>query len=113
MESINQKDIWYANLNPSKGNEQAGLRPVVIVSGNLLNEHLNLVWVVPLTSKIKSFKGNPILDPNSTNNLSETSEMLVFHLRSISKIRLVKKVGQITEDQFQLAKKTIDDIIRL
>ncbi len=32
---MKQGEIWYADLNPTKGNEQAGLRPVVIMSGNL------------------------------------------------------------------------------
>ena len=32
-----QGEIWYANLNPIKGSEQAGHRPVLIISGNMLN----------------------------------------------------------------------------
>ena len=43
---MRQGEVWYANLNPTKGSEQAGLRPVVVVSGNLLNQHLNIVIVV-------------------------------------------------------------------
>jgi mRNA interferase MazF len=53
---MRQGEIWYANLNPSKGSEQAGFRPVVIVSGNLLNEHLPVVIVMPLTTKIKKIQ---------------------------------------------------------
>ncbi|HLT80083.1 MAG TPA: type II toxin-antitoxin system PemK/MazF family toxin, partial [Cyclobacteriaceae bacterium] len=66
---MKQGEIWYANLNPSNGSEQAGFRPVVIVSGNLLNELLPVVIVMPLTTKVKRYKGNPILQPTKSNGL--------------------------------------------
>lgn len=109
---MKQGEIWFANLNPSKGSEQVGLRPVVIISGNLLNQHLNIVIVVPLTSKIKRYKGNPILNPSATNGLKNESEMLIFHIRSISKDRLVNKVGNVEGGEFDRAIKTLNDIIR-
>jgi mRNA interferase MazF len=52
---MRQGEIWYADLNPVKGSEQAGFRPVVILSGNLLNENLPIVIVAPLTTKIKNY----------------------------------------------------------
>ena len=109
---MKQGEIWYANLNPTKGNEQAGFRPVVILSGNLLNQYLNLVIVVPLTTKIKNYKGNPVLSPNSTNGLKAKSEILIFHISSISKDRLETKIGNIDPDHLQLALKTMDDIMK-
>src|SRR5690606_18502272 len=88
--SFKQGEIWYANLNPIKGNEQAGHRPVVIVSGNMLNTYLNLVIVMPLTSKVKNYKGNVVLTPNPENGLEKKSEILIFHICSITKERLEK-----------------------
>ena len=109
---MKQGEIWYTDLNPTRGSEQAGFRPVVIISGNLLNQYLNVVIVVPLTTKIKNYKGNPILSPNPTNGLKAKSEMLVFHIRSISKDRLDKKIGNINPEHLQLALKTLDDIMK-
>ena len=109
---MRQGDIWYANLNPSKGGEQSGLRPVVILSGNLLNQHLNVVIVVPLTTKVKKYKGNPILRPTKINGLKTESEMLVFHIRSVSKDRLINKVGTIDRDELERAIKTVNDLLR-
>lgn len=109
---MKQGEIWYANLNPTKGSEQAGMRPVVIVSGDLLNEHLNIVIVMPLTTKIKGYKGNPILKPTKNNGLSANSEVLVFHIRSVSKIRLVRKLGVIEQNEKDVLMKTLDDILR-
>jgi mRNA interferase MazF len=113
VKEVKQKDIWYADLNPTNGSEQSGIRPVLIVSGNLLNEHLHVVWVAPLTSKIKRYKGNPIIEPDDLSGLSETSEGLIFHLRPISKERLVRKTGVITDENMSLVKKTVNDMINL
>lgn len=109
---MKQGEIWYANLNPSEGSEQAGIRPVVVVSGNLLNQHLPIVIVVPLTTKIKKYKGNPVLIPTPTNGLPSESEMLVFHIRSVSKDRLVRKVGHIETNQLDRALNTLNDILK-
>lgn len=109
---MKQAEIWYANLNPTKGSEQAGMRPVVVLSGNLLNEYLNVVIVAPITTKIKRYKGNPILLPTRSNGLKNESEILVFHIRSISKSRLVKKLGKIERGELDLALKTLNEILR-
>lgn len=108
---MRQGEIWYADLNPSKGSEQARLRPIMIVSGNLLNEYLPVVIVMPLTSKIKNYKGNPVLLPSVTNGLTSTSEILVFHIRSVSKDRLVRKLGYVAKTDVEQAIKTINDIL--
>jgi mRNA interferase MazF len=109
---VRQGEIWNADLNPVKGSEQAGFRPVVIISGNLLNEYLKVVIVVPLTSQIKRYKGNPILTPSKANGLKKESEMLIFHVRSVTKDRLVEKLGIIEPSQRELAIKTLNDILK-
>ncbi len=105
-------EIWNANLNPVKGSEQAGFRPVVIISGNLLNQHLPVVIVVPLTTKIKKYKGNPVLQPDRITGLKAESEMLIFHLRSISKDRLVQKLGNVDAAVLERSMKTLNDILK-
>jgi mRNA interferase MazF len=52
------------NLRSTKGGEQAGRRLVVIVSGNLLNTYASVVYVCPLTTKIKNYKGDVVLSLN-------------------------------------------------
>ena len=109
---MRQGEIWYANLNPSEGSEQSGHRPVVIISGNLLNTHLQIVIACPLTSKIKNYKGNVVLKPNEKNGLAVSSEIMTFHIRSISKKRLIKKIGSITEEELSSIKVGLGDILR-
>lgn len=108
---MRQGEIWYADLNPVKGSEQAGMRPVVIVSGNLLNKYLQTVIAVPLTSKVKGYKGNPVLEPTDKNGLTSSSELLVFHIRSISKEQLVQRLGEVDNRVVKQVKKTLDDIL--
>ena len=109
---MKQCEIWYADLNPVRGSEQQGFRPVVIISGNLLNKYLKTVITCPLTTKVKGYKGNIILNPTGKNGLSIQSEILVFHVRSISKERLVRKIGEITNEQLLVLKQGLDDILR-
>ena len=109
---MKQAEIWYADLNPVKGTEQAGYRPVVIISGNLLNKYLKIVIACPLTSKVKNYKGNIVLEPNKQNGLVKTSEVLVFHVRSISQDRLVKKIGNISGKQLKQLKVGLDEILK-
>lgn len=108
---MKQGEIWQANLNPAKGSEQSGFRPVVIISGNLLNEHLGIVICCPLTSQVKNYKGNVILYPNKTNQLKIKSEILTFHIRSLSKERLIEKVGKISTEEIDKIKTFLGDIL--
>ncbi len=108
---MKQGELWYANLNPVKGSEQAGMRPLLIISGNLLNTYLNVVICCPLTTKIKNYKGNLVVQPDSSNNLIETSEVLTFHIRSVAKERLVRKIGKISKDELRQVKKCLDEIL--
>lgn len=110
---MKQGEIWMSDLNPSVESEQAGRRPVVILGGNLMNKFLQVVITAPLTTKIKNYQGNPILKPSTKNGLKLESELLVFHIRSISKKRLIEKVGEISSDELKMALTTLQDITTL
>lgn len=109
---MKQGAIWKADLEPSKGSEQAGFRPVVIISGELLNQQLPIVIVCPLTTKVKHYKGNIVLRPDDVNNLEAPSEVLVFHIRSVSKFRLIERVGTITDEELNSLMEGLGDILR-
>lgn len=109
---MRQGEIWEMYFDPTEGNEQSGRRPAVIISGNLMNELLQVVIVCPLTTKVKNYKGNVVLRPDNKNNLDRASEILTFHIRSVSKVRLKNKIGNITEDEIAQVKQGLDDILR-
>lgn len=110
---MRQGEIWMSDLNPVIGSEQAGRRPVVILSGNLMNKFLQVVITAPLTSKIKNYQGNPILKPSTLNGLKLESELMVFHIRSISKDRLIEKIGEVSKEELKTALATLNDITTL
>lgn len=110
---MRQGEIWMSDLNPVIGSEQAGRRPVVILSGNLMNKFLQVVITAPLTSKIKNYQGNPVLKPSNSNGLKLESELMVFHIRSISKDRLIEKIGEISKEELKTALATLQDITTL
>lgn len=98
---MQQGEIWFANLNPARGSEQAGKRPVVIVSGDTLNDILPIVIVVPITSKLKSYPTCVLLLASETNGLTKDSEAIPFQIRALSKKRLTKRTGRVTEEELR------------
>ena len=62
--SVERFTVWYVNLNPIKGSEQAGYRPVLVISPAEMNQHLNTVIVAPMTMQ-KTRLANPCVNPPS------------------------------------------------
>ena len=105
---MKQGEIWYADLEPVKGSEQSGKRPVVIISGPSMNIALEIIIVCPLTSVIKHIKGCIVVKKNEKNNLKKDSEVLVLQIRTVSKQRLSKKIGELTKDQVEQIKQGVN-----
>ena len=108
---MKQGDIYFANLNPTKGREQQGMRPVLIVSGNALNDNLDIVIIMPLTTKIKGYAPSLFLKKDKHNGLKENSEVISFHIRAISKERLANKLGRITHEQLTEIKQKLNEVL--
>lgn len=108
---MKQGEIWFTDLNPVKGSEQAGFRSVIIVSGNLLNQHASVVICVPLTTQIKNYHGNLVLNPSPSNGLKHTSEALTLHVRYISKDRLLERVGSVSIAELKKIHTTLNEIL--
>ncbi|WP_194850772.1 type II toxin-antitoxin system PemK/MazF family toxin [Nonlabens antarcticus] len=98
---MKQREIYEAFLDPVLGSEQGGRRPVVIISGNAVNDNANTVIICPITTKLKNYHGDVILKPDERNGLKYESEILNIHMRSISKKRLKNKIGSITRGQLE------------
>ncbi len=96
-----QKHIYLANLNPVKGSEQSGKRPVVVISGDTMNSTLPICIVCPITSKVKNYYSCVALKANKLNGLEVDSEVITFQVRALSKDRLGKRIGKINENQLQ------------
>jgi mRNA interferase MazF len=109
---MKQGDIWLADLNPVRGSEQRGQRPVVIISGNAMNDNLGISIICPLSSKIKHYAGCVIIYPDGENCIDKESEIITFQVRTISQSRMVRKVGVITDKQLEAVKKGLNEILK-
>ena len=109
---MKQGEIWMTNLHPIEGSEQGGFRPVVIVSGNVLNDNAKVIWCCPLTTRIKNYHGNLNLKPSVSNGLNLESEVLTLHVRSLSKSRLKQKIGYISSDELKVIHNCMNDIMK-
>lgn len=102
-------EIYWVNLDPSNGDEIKKKRPVVIVNGGH-DKHLKLAVIVPVTAWSPYWKKNPFfvsLEPNSSNGLQKKSAIDCFQIRAISHKRFVGKIGNISDDEIYLIKKSI------
>jgi mRNA interferase MazF len=89
-------DIWLADLNPTRGREQAGRRPVLIVSAGAFNHSkAGLVVVLPLTSTQRGIPWHVIVTPPD-GGVKNTSFLMCEAIRSISKDRLLKRWGTVS-----------------
>lgn len=87
---INRGDVWNVILDPVKGSEQAGLRPCVVVSPDSMNDQLDTIIVVPLTTKKKNW-------PTRVDTLFEGNpgQAICEQIRTVSKRRLKNKISKL------------------
>ena len=88
-------EIWFADLEPGKGREQAGQRPCLIVSDDRLNRSpAGLVIAIPITSKDKGIPSHVEINPPE-GGLKVRSFIKCEDVRSISTDRLIKALGSV------------------
>ncbi|ADL43318.1 transcriptional modulator of MazE/toxin, MazF [Caldicellulosiruptor obsidiansis OB47] len=99
--SAKRGEIWLVDLNPTRGHEQSGVRPAVIVSVDEFNScPADLVVVVPITSKNKNIPLHVKIQPKESR-LDRESFAKPEDIRSISKERLVKKIGKLSDGKLK------------
>ena len=88
-----QGDIVLLDFNPTKGHEQKGYRPAIIVSNNVFNQNTKMAIVCPITSNEKDFPTHYVL--KSAQKVK--GSVLCEHIRSIDfetrKIKFVEKLN--------------------
>jgi len=93
-----QKDIVFVNFNPTKGHEQAGYRPALVISSAVFNKFTKMVIVCPITTNIKEFPTHYILK----NTKEIKGSVLLEHIRSIDyEIRNFKFIEKVDDTEFK------------
>jgi mRNA interferase MazF len=91
--------IYRANLDPVIGSEQGKSRPVLVISEDEINELLNIVNVLPITSRKagRTIYPNEALIPANNFGVQQESVILCHQIRTLDKKRLSSLYGQITD----------------
>lgn len=107
--NINRGDVFDARLDPTEGSEQAGIRPVVIVSRNAINQFSSVVVVAPLTSasNVKRSYPNNVPIEQGEAGLTADSILLAGQIRAIAKSRLLRKRGELSLNTIQQVERAL------
>lgn len=98
MARILRGDIYWANLNPTRGHEQAGRRPVLILSHEVFNKHSGTVIALAITSQPQK-AGFPLTLSLESPKLPKLSWVKISQIRTLSTLRLDKKIGRASPDE--------------
>ena len=110
MARILRGDIYWADLNPVRGSEQAGLRPVVILSNDVFNQHSGTVIAVALTSQPQR-AGFPLTLELTGSPLPKRSWVKISQIRTLSVKRLGKKIGSVTPEELDQIVEGLNEIL--
>ena len=104
---VQRGDVFWANLDPTIGVEIKKVRPVVVVSNNVINQRSQLVIIVPLTTNVERLSPSHVLIPRGEGGLSQDSKVLTEQIRAMDKQRLTGKVGILSERFLQLIEQAL------
>lgn len=110
MARILRGEIRWADLNPVRGNEQAGLRPVLIVSHDIFNERSGTVIAVAITSQPQR-AGFPLTLELSSKNLPKKSWAKISQIRTLAVERIGKRLGRVTPEELDQVIEGLNEII--
>ena len=95
---IKRGEIWLAELNPIRGSEQAGTRPVLILQNNSINRFTSTFLAIPLTTNLRRASlPTCVLLSEGDGGLVKDSVALCHQLRVLDKSRLTRRLGSVSE----------------
>jgi mRNA interferase MazF len=110
MARILRGEVYWANLDPTKGHEQSGLRPILVLSQDVFNDRSGVVIAVALTSQPQK-AGFPLTLPLSSSALPKKSWVKISQIRTLSQERLGKRIAKIPPEELDLVIEGLNEII--
>lgn len=97
--TVKRGDVWLADLNPTRGSEQAGTRPVLIFQNDLINKFTTTVLTIPFTTNLRRASlPSCVKVSRGEGGLDSDSVALCHQLRVLDKTRLQRKLGDLGEE---------------
>jgi mRNA interferase MazF len=90
---VKRFEVWLVDLNPVVGGEISKTRPCLVISPDEVNKVLDTVIIAAMTSVIRHHYPHRV---NCTFQ-NKNGQIALDHIRSISKLRLIKKLGLMDE----------------
>jgi mRNA interferase MazF len=110
MARILRGDIRWADLNPTRGNEQAGLRPILVLSQDVFNERSGTVIAVALTSQ-EPRAGFPLTLELGSRGLPKRSWVKISQIRTLATERVGKRLGRATPEEIAMVVEGLNEIV--
>jgi len=110
MARVLRGDIRWADLNPVRGREQAGHRPVLILSQDVFNERSGTVIAVAITGQPQR-AGFPLTLELESKGLPKTSWAKISQIRTLSVDRIGRKLGRATPEELAQVVEGLNEII--
>ena len=102
-------EVYWADLNPVRGREQAGLRPVLILSHELLNRKSETVIVMAITSQVQK-AGFPLTMAVPADRMPKPSWVKISQIRTISIDRIGKRIAALAPEMLD---QLVDGLLEL
>ena len=110
MAQILRGEIRWADLNPVRGREQAGLRPVLILSQDIFNERSGTVIAMAITSQPQR-AGFPLTLELKSGILPKISWVKISQIRTLSVERIGKRIGRTSPEELAQVVEGLNEII--
>ncbi len=110
MAGILRGEIRWADLDPTRGHEQAGQRPVLILSHNVFNDRSGTVIAVALTSQPQR-AAFPLTLELTTPRLPKRSWVKISQIRTLSIERIGKRLGKVSPEELDQVLEGLNEII--
>lgn len=110
MARILRGDVYWADLNPSRGKEQAGRRPVLILSHEVFNERSGTVIAVALTSQSQR-AGFPLTLELQSKGLPKKSWVKISQIRTLAVERIGQRLGNVRVEELAQVVDGLNEII--
>ena len=110
MARILRGDLRWADLNPVRGHEQAGRRPVVVISHDVFNERSGTVIAMALTSQPQR-AGFPLTLELEGVKLPKRSWVKISQIRTLSRERLGRRIGRLEPERLDLLVEGLNELI--
>lgn len=110
MARILRGEIRWADLEPTRGNEQAGQRPVLVLSEDIFNDRSGTVIAVALTSQ-EPRAGFPLTLESAAPGLPKRSWIKISQIRTLSTERLGKRLSRASDHELTRVLEGLTEIL--